>query len=416
MLISYSLKNFLSFKNEKTLDLICTNSIVKKRYVDNYISANGVDILKTAVIVGENAGGKTNLLVSLCYLKDYIFGTTDRMVTSASNTCFFFKKSEKNEKNSPIDPKRVQEFSIEALARDGLFYEYRLALDNFGIVKETLSQRKAYKNAKKKVFEATRTELKKKEKGFNLAYTLAFADKYKGLAKFFKDQSNEKKGLFLHTFSLLGVEEASVFLNWVNEDLLVSAERIPLDIYYSFKKDNQLGEMVEILKKEEFLDIFRIIDSSITRIKVDEAKPFADTMVYRKIGGKEIGIEISGESSGVKQFFALSCAVYKVIYQGKTMFADECDSFLNPILTSKLFNYIHSFETSGQFILTTHNITHLNFQCFMKEQMLLVTKDKKTLTSDLYSLCSFKDLRYDSNQKIYDFYLKGLFGGVGDEE
>lgn len=34
---------------------------VKKRFPDNYVeTAEGFDLLKSAVIVGENAGGKSN--------------------------------------------------------------------------------------------------------------------------------------------------------------------------------------------------------------------------------------------------------------------------------------------------------------------------------------------------------------------
>ena len=73
---------------------------------------------------------------------------------------------------------------------------------------------------------------------------------------------------------------------------------------------------------------------------------------------------------------------------------------------------INSFKTFGQFIFTTHNVFNLTLQLFLKEQMNIVSKNKITLASTLYSLSEFKDIRYDSNQKIYDFYMKGLLGGV----
>lgn len=416
MLISYSLKNFRSFKDEKVLNMVCTNSVVKKRYSDNYVSINGADILKTAVIVGENAGGKTNLLISWLYLKDYVFSSTDKIIVSSRNTCFFHKEKTPIEKNISPDERRAQEFKIEILGSDNCFYNYIVNFDNFGIIEESLTKRTAYKSKGKNVFKVNRIEFEKNKKGFKIGYKINLSHKYDRLQSVFDNDSEiDKRGLFLNAFSLIGIQEATVFLNWINENLTVSAERIPLDLCYMFRADVRLNDIVNILKKDEFLEIFKLVDSSITKIKVDETKPFEDTMVYRLFDGEKVGIKISAESSGVKQFFALSYEVYRVIYQGKTMFADECDSFLNPILTGKLFNHINSFEKTGQFIITTHNITHLNFQYFMKEQMVVVTKDKETLESDMYSLCAFKDLRYDSNQKIYDFYLKGLLGGVGNE-
>ena len=47
-----------------------SNSKVKTRYPDNYTSTDvDYDLLKTAVIVGENAGGKSNFIGSLKFLK-----------------------------------------------------------------------------------------------------------------------------------------------------------------------------------------------------------------------------------------------------------------------------------------------------------------------------------------------------------
>ena len=37
---------------------------------------------------------------------------------------------------------------------------------------------------------------------------------------------------------------------------------------------------------------------------------------------------------------------------------------------------------------------------------------KDTLESKLYSISEFDDLRYDSNEKIYEYYMKGVLGGA----
>ena len=47
----------------------------------------------------------------------------------------------------------------------------------------------------------------------------------------------------------------------------------------------------------------------------------------------------------------------------------------------------------------------------MKEQIYFVTKSKDSLTSELYSLADFPDVRYET-AKVYEFYMKGIFLGV----
>ena len=70
MLIRYTFDNFCSFKEECEFSLEAPGGKVKKRFPDNYTTTEtGYDLLKTAVIVGENAGGKSNFINGLKYLK-----------------------------------------------------------------------------------------------------------------------------------------------------------------------------------------------------------------------------------------------------------------------------------------------------------------------------------------------------------
>ena len=59
MLIEFSVKNFLSFKDKVTLSMEKGNG---DENLDNVITKDGLDLLKTAAIYGANASGKSNLL------------------------------------------------------------------------------------------------------------------------------------------------------------------------------------------------------------------------------------------------------------------------------------------------------------------------------------------------------------------
>ena len=57
MLISYKYNNFLSFRQEAEFTMLAPSSKVKSRFPNNYVELeNGYQVLKDAVIVGENAG------------------------------------------------------------------------------------------------------------------------------------------------------------------------------------------------------------------------------------------------------------------------------------------------------------------------------------------------------------------------
>lgn len=413
MLVSYSLQNFKSYKEKKHFELICSNSKAKKRYLENFTRCADIDIFKTAIIVGENAGGKSNFIQSLDFIKRHLFSLTDKKATSYRNICFY---APNNCTDSYIEEHldiTKQEFDIEVFINNK-FYNYFVSLDAYGICEERLGTKNRYVDSYKTIFSFKR-EMKEANdpNKISFKYTVKVKKELNINVDYLKE--NKNNGLFINAFSLLGSEDAQAFVNWIKNDLFVIYQRIPLDLYYIIYNSKYDDQMIKILESKEFLEIFKLVDSSIIGLEVDHEKPFEDSLVIRNTTKCENKHKISSDSSGVLQFFALSYEIYKVIYQNMVIFADEFDSFLNPLLTSKIINYINSFDTNGQFIFTTHNVTQLNFQTFMKEQMYIVTKDKKELTSDMYPVSVFKDLRYDSNQKIYEFYFKGLLGGVDNE-
>lgn len=184
---------------------------------------------------------------------------------------------------------------------------------------------------------------------------------------------------------------------------------INYDFYKSMKNEE---EDLQILHDSRYLDIFRMIDHSIIDFKVDEEKPFLKTMIVRqKKDGSTFTRELAQDSSGVREFFAWAVQIFKVVYENKTVFADEMDRVLNPVLSDRVISFICGKKHFGQFVFTTHNVLHLDLKNYMKEQIYFITKDIETLESELYSLADFPEIRYETT-KIYEFYMKGILGGV----
>ena len=169
------------------------------------------------------------------------------------------------------------------------------------------------------------------------------------------------------------------------------------------------------LEDERYLEIFRMVDYSICGIELDREKPYSKTIIIRKGGnGNYFRRELQMDSAGVREFFAWAVHIFRVVYENKAVFADEMDRVLNPVLSDRVIAFVNGTEHNGQFIFSTHNVLHLDLRTCMKEQIYFVAKNRERLTSEMYSLSDFPEVRYETT-KIYEFYMKGILGGTAFE-
>ena len=219
-----------------------------------------------------------------------------------------------------------------------------------------------------------------------------------------------KIGLFVSVCALLGDTDALAVVDWVTNTLYPESldSKTSEDI---IKQDADL----RILKDEKYLKIFRMVDYSICGIELDEEKPYSKTIIIRKDeNGNEFRRELQLDSTGVREFFAWAVHIFRVVYENKVVFADEMDRVLNPILSDRVISFINGTKHNGQFVFSTHNVLHLDLKNYMKEQIYFVTKNREELTSEIYSLSDFPEVRYETT-KIYEFYMKGILGGTAFE-
>lgn len=420
MIINYKFNNFMSFRENVEFSLMAPKTKVKKRFPDNYVdSENGVEILKTAVIVGENAGGKSNFVRSLDCLQSYFKNNGQTKVyRSTINTNNLLS-------GCPKASNTEQHFEIEVLLNGVGIYLYELKLDAFGIVKEKLAFKVHYNQKYKKVFCAQRNEqIFKCEEGctgeagcettVKNEYTIELSGNNQSVADAIENATQQQKvmGLFITKFALLGEEHSINFAEWMKNSLFPETNIINYDI---FKSMENAEDDVRILQDQRYLEILKMVDHSIIGIEIDKEKPYAKTLIKRrKNNGDIFGRELSRDSSGVREFFAWAVQIFRIVYEDKVVFADEMDRVLNPVLSDRVVSFINGKTHSGQFIFTSHNALHLNLKNYMKEQIYFVTKDIENLESELYSLADFPEIRYETS-KIYEFYMKGILGGTAVE-
>lgn len=392
MLLYYKFNNYCSFNTVSEFSMEAPTGKVKNRFPNNYCESNtGYDVLKTAVIVGENAGGKSNFINGIKFIKSLFDNNAPvKTIRSYINS------------HSLIDnPNPVQTYEMTILYQLNEIYTYTVSIDKDSIVSEKLEKAAKRKGSVGTVFQIFRNADGK--------YEFANGSAEKECKAAIKN-GNNSYGLFISKLALLGNKDAQNVTDWFIANLYPGA--VQTDKESDVKKRET---DIEILKTDKFLEIFRMVDYSICGIELDEEKPFSKTLVVRKdASGNEYQRELQDDSTGVREFFAWAVQIYRVVEENKVVFADEMDRMLNPVLSDRVIAYINGCEHNGQFIFSTHNALHLDLKRYMKEQIYFITKDEESLTSELYSLADFPEVRYEVT-RIYEFYMKGILGGTAHE-
>lgn len=393
MLIYYRFNNFCSFHCESEFSMNAPIGKVKKRFPDNFVDTEeGYSLLKSAVIVGENAGGKSNFINSLKYLKSlFVANSQVKSVRSYVNASSFT-----DEKNP------LQKFELCFRSDNGRIYVYYLHIDGQGIVYEELQTLKKRNAKTTSIFKAIRVE-----DGFEMEGGVGVRLPDIVMKELF---SQESIGLLVSKYALLGNKDALSVVEWMTDKLYPEALIGDRDSDV-IRHDADM----KIFADGRYLDIFRMVDYSICGIELDQEKPYSKTMIIRKDeNGNSFKRELQMDSTGVREFFSWAVYIFRVVYENKVVFADEMDRVLNPILSDRVIAFVNGADHHGQFIFSTHNVLHLDLKTYMKEQIYFVTKNREQLTSEMYSLADFPEVRYETT-KIYEFYMKGILGGTAFE-
>lgn len=423
MLLSYSFENFGPFKDRAHFSMLPGTRM--NRYRDNEVEFDrGFRVSKSAVVVGENGGGKTTIAKSMKQLQQLI-STANKTLRVSKNTI-----NANLQENYPVTK---QCYELEALIlvettdqappvettdqASYYIYHFILELNGFGIVKEYLGRRLIGKT-KEELLYHVKTDYKRDadSKVVTAMATGTLNPKYFTASDSLKESIQKfQMGIVLNRVAGFCPEVIVPFIKWITDCLVIKCtEFADLSVYSDLNFADTDEQTLDIIQSQEFFDLFRLVDPTILQIKVDPKEPYKATKIIRMDeNGQKYSIQLIEESTGIREFFCWAEQLWKIINENKTLFADEIDRVLNPVLAAKLVAYINNSEHHGQFIFTTHNALHLNFRDFRKEQMWIVSKSHVPLSSELYSIADFDGVRYN-NKTLYKQYLNGYFGGIGN--
>jgi len=78
MLIRFTVENFLSFNKRTDFNMIASDEIRHSHHVVKGISENEISLLRSSVIYGANASGKSNLMKAMAFAREFVVESVEK--------------------------------------------------------------------------------------------------------------------------------------------------------------------------------------------------------------------------------------------------------------------------------------------------------------------------------------------------
>ena len=411
MLVEFRAQNFRSLRDEQVLSLVASSD---KSQLDTHALETGLKaaphVLKSAVVYGANASGKSNLIKALQYMRGVV-------LESAS-----LQPGQTFERLQPfrLDATSAAEataFEVTFLL-EGVRYQYGFSMTQQRIVSESLLVYKAFKP----------------QRWFDRRYdaetgkdVYEFGTGLKG-AKNLWEGATRPNALFLSMAVQLNSESLRPVFDWFANRLVIFNEQAQLSPQFS----------VQMLKQESqrkaICDFLRAADISIADIEVTTKQTMVHTFNFDLVTGKReesVGeqavddvkihhvtdsgraiFDLSDESSGTRNLLFLAGPILDILSKGLTLVVDELDTSLHTLLVQALVRMFHRPDANtgnAQLIFTTHDTSLLDaYGLFRRDQIWFVEK-KPDQSSELFSLMEFSPRKKEALERGY---LQGRYGAL----
>lgn len=425
MLIEFRVKNFKSFRDEQTLSMVAS--------ADKTLSGNtaetqsfGKKLLRSSVLYGANASGKSNVIAALGFVQEFVRGSAERRPGSSI----------------PVQPFRLDKTTIKLPSEFEVFflhenirYQYGFAVDQHRVHREWLI---AYPEGLPQTWFERRlvSESGKGEEQWK------FGSRLKGEKKRLQGLTRPDV-LFLSLAATLNHKQLSEVYAWFHYYLRVVHPKL---VGFDFMlerfiadhiKDNpafqtrlthllgmaDLGIVDFRLEEEEKEisenDLANLPESVRASILAGEDKYVAKQierqfeMMHASKDPAEpaVAFPIEDESLGTRRLFALGGAGLHSLQEGFVLVVDELDDSLHPLLVQTLVHMFHDpaiNRNNAQLIFNTHDTSLLSADLFRRDQIWFLEKDNAG-ASHLYTLLEFSPRKDEALEKGY---LQGRYGAI----
>jgi len=422
MLVQFSIKNFRTFKDKATLSFIASNYDKDTREDENIFldTDHNLRLLKSCVIYGANASGKSKFIEALVFMKRFV-------ISSSKDSQKGDKISVEPFKLNTISEKEPSEFEV-IFTQKNIQYRYGFDVTNKIIVSEWLYSKPKTKEIELFYRDYQNFEIHKRS--FQKGNTLV------------KEGLIRDNALLLSVAAQFNEKTAVNIIEWFKNIGTISG--IKEDAYEGYtinkaKDPNFKNKILELLKaadlgiqdiKVEILDLDKLPGNMPKELKEFILKKFeddediefvSDVITSHKkydhnnnlIGKVNLSLD-DDESFGTRKFFALTGPVIDSLENGHTLVIDELDSKLHPNLVCKIVSLFNSKEKNpknAQLLFNTHDTNLLSSGLFRRDQIWFTEKNKFG-EGKLYSLADFKSEDVRKNDSFEDNYIRGKYGAI----
>ncbi|MDD2798024.1 MAG: ATP-binding protein [Bacteroidales bacterium] len=405
MLIDFAVTNFRSIKERQEFSMQTVARI--DELIENTIETDDEELVRSAIIYGRNASGKSNLLLAMDTLQNL---TTD--------AAFFTKEAYKPYKLDTESTLTSTTFEINFIVFK-IKYNYSIEFDEKLVVKEILY---FFPNGKKTLL-------------FNRKFDdIKTGPSFRGSVELLKNglypnQSIISKVSTQKIDSLIPIYQ---FFNrhFITQTFFGNDINLHSHLENNFDNPNLPNQLLNLSK------LLSVADTGISNIKVksniEEDLPVQMSKNLKKKIIEENPIEIftthnicegnnivrtidfslEEESEGTKKLLSFGSVMLDCLNDGDVMIVDELDKSLHPKLTKALiqiFNNPKSNPNNAQLIFASHDVSLLSNQLFRRDQIWFAEKNIGG-ASQFHSLADIKGVRSTISYEKY--YMNDAFGGT----
>lgn len=417
MFIEFNVTNYRSVRETQTISMVASKYYNELDEMNCFNSGvTGLQkMLRSAVLYGPNAAGKSNLFRALHFMQSFVLESHSLQEGQTINTVPFAL----NER-SQNEPSEFEIFFLQ----DDVRYQYGFAANRMRVTKEWLL---AFPEGKaQRWYEREYDAIEDKDKWY-------FGSKFSGRRQLWQE-ATRKNALFLSTAIQLNNEQLKPVFSWFQNKLATILPGAPINLKFSI---DQCASEEGTLRIMDFMNSADIGISGIEVKKIpippmksemlppDMPQPIKEKILLEMQGkelpdiqflhkmdtGESVPFRFSDESDGTKRLFAFAGPWLDVLAKGRILFVDELGTSLHPLMVRFLLGLIQNQEINrynAQLIFTTHDTSVLDTDILRRDQIWFVEKDSKQ-ASRLYPLSDFKPRQGEALEKGY---LKGRYGAL----
>lgn len=397
MILEFCATNYLSIKDELKFSFIATPLKESCSEPNDLfpLEDTGISLVRSAVVYGANASGKSNVVKAFGFYKRFIAES--------------FKNSQAGEaidvENFRLNATTVKEPTImEATFTDGEFiYRYGFEVDSQSVHGEWLYKRVCKKRAKEvEVF-------------YREGDSTTVHPKSQLIQELVNKKMVRSNALLLSTAAQFNESTSVCILQWLNNTKVVFCS-----------EDEQLwSNAIKHLDNEplrkRIIDFAKYADLGIENITKIDNRIVSDHKQYDDEGREVNNVSFAfsrNESEGTIKYFSLAYPIIDALDNGKRIVIDELDSKLHPLLVKRivaLFNDAKTNPKGAQLLFTAHDTFLLSAGLFRRDQVWFTQKNSFGAT-ELFSLAEYK---VRSTSPFERDYLLGKYGAtpiIGDIE